>query len=212
MAIGTAAIATIVPLFLYDGGLFTNVWRIMRNVRANEKLYAVDSLAYNNSLKGTLLALSNRGPTILQELSQFLLDHFTIVALVLACIGISMMFVKEMDSFGTALLGAILMTTTVDYVGSYAVGIYFVVFVCLMDDCTTFGRTRSWFICGLLAVQMMPKGYPLRFWSVGPAGNIATFTSLLGGISSMLLLIVVAREYLTRRGTQVKTTILNIDV
>ena len=194
-----AGVSTLVPLLFYEGGIVRNLHRVLRNVRLNEELYAVDSLAYNNSLKGTLLALSRVAPLHIDGLAIRMYNHFTLVVAVLAILGMVVMMNKSLDAFSVTLVGCVLMTSLVDYVGGYAVAIYFVALVAMAR---TEVRMKAWrvrVVCVLLAIQMMPKGFPLRFWSQDPTGPVATYTSLFGGTASVLILGMIVWECVANR-------------
>lgn len=187
----TALLLTLLPLLFYDGGVLRNISRVVRNIRIWANLYVVDSLAYNNSLRGSLLTLSKLNPLRLGYFFEYLSNHFMIifVMLLLVCC-LSIAFLK-LDRIEIVLLSVSLMSIFVDFVGSYALSIYFLFIIALsMSE----SRTPKWmmrFLMFLIAVQMAPKGFPIQFWRDDPSNQGATYNSLLGGISSLLILCLV---------------------
>jgi hypothetical protein len=199
VAVVVAGLSTLVPLLFYEGGVVRNLQRSFRNVRLNMDLYAVDSLAYNNSLRGTLLALGKVAPWPIDALAVRMYNHFTLIVICLAVVGVILMANKSLDNFSVALVACVMMTCLVDYVGGYAVAVYFVALVAMLNTTITLKTWRVRAICVLLAIQLMPKGFPLRFWSEDPNGPVATYTSLAGGTASALILAIIIWECIANR-------------
>jgi hypothetical protein len=93
-----------------------------------------------------------------------------------------------------------MMTCLVDYVGGYAVAVYFVALVAMTNTEVRMPLWHARIVCLLLAIQMMPKGFPLKFWSAEPAGPVPTFTSLLGGSTSFCILAIIALSLIKQSG------------
>jgi hypothetical protein len=93
----TSLILTITPLLFYEGGITRNLERIFRNVRLNEDLYAADSLAFNNSLRGALLTLSRIRFLSFGKVFETLYQHFTLSFLLLAIVAVVLVLFAEID-------------------------------------------------------------------------------------------------------------------
>jgi len=194
-----AAVATVIPLLFYDGGITANIHRILRNVKSNEELYAVESLAYNNSFKGTLLALKEHAPIHIDRFAGLLYDHFQPVALLIGLVAVFLMLQRSIDVATAVLIGAATTTTVVDFVGGYAVATFFVFLIGLGGGELTIAKWRARVICILLATQFAPKGFPVKFWAQDPNGPVATYTSLLGGTTSLLIIVIAGWEYASKK-------------
>jgi hypothetical protein len=199
ICITTTAVCTVVPLFFYQGGVLTNLSRILRNVRLNEQLYVADSLAYNNSLRATLRTLTQFHFLEIDRLSQTAYDNFGIVFLLLFTICIFLMLSRHTDRLETVMLAVVLMSTYVNFVAGYALSVFFLFIIALQRNQPKMRIGSMRLLMILIAVQMTPKGFPLKFWSQEPSGPVATYSSLLGGTASLLIVLIIAIEHIHRR-------------
>ena len=204
IALSTSAFATVLPLLFYEGGITRNLSRIFRNVRLNEKLYAHESLAYNNSLKGSLLSVENLHVGGVSSFAQFGFDHINLLNLLIAVLFGLLMLNKRATLFDTSLMGAVLATTLVDFVGAYALGLYFVALTALGHGSEKYSvwKRRTLFL--LIGIQMMPKGIPLKFWSEALIGPTTTYASLLGGLVGILIVFIIGVDILKRRSEEIE--------
>ena len=206
ISLSTAAFATILPLLFYDGGILRNLSRIFRNVRLNEEMYAYESLAYNNSLKGSLLSLQNFHMAGISSVAQFGFEHIHSLNLLIVATAGFIMLKKQASLFDVSLMGAVLATTLVDYVAAYALGLYFIAVMTLSHGAERYsvGKRRLLFL--LIGIQMMPKGIPVRFWSETLAGPTTTFASLLGGMVGILILLICGADVIRRKNLDSQTS------
>lgn len=204
IALSTSALATVLPLLFYEGGITRNLSRIFRNVRLNEKLYAHESLAYNNSLKGSLLSVENLHIRGVSSLAQFGFEHINLLNLLIAVSFGLLMLNKRATLFDISLMGAVLATTLVDFVGAYALGLYFVALITLGHGSEKYSvwKRRTLFL--LIGIQMMPKGIPLKFWSEDLVGPTTTYASLLGGSVGILIVFIIGADILKRRSEEIE--------
>lgn len=203
----TSVALTVVPLVFYEGGITRNLSRIVRNVRINEDLYSADSLAFNNSLRGSLLTLSRIEFGGLGNVFESMYHNFHIVFAVLAIIAAVTILFFDLDQVEIVVLSAVLMSTYVDFVGGYALSVYFL-FIIAIAMYTS--RTPKWamrFLMLCIAAQMMPRGFPLQFWSHSPANGEPTYSSLIGGLASLLSFMIVVAVVVYRRLNNEETDI-----
>jgi hypothetical protein len=85
-----------------------------------------------------------------------------------------------------------LMTICVDYVGAYAVSLYFLVFMIADQNLGHLSRWKMHLIFFATAVALAPKYIPIRFWSQAIDSTLPTYASLLGGICGLLILFVIS--------------------
>lgn len=189
---------TVAPLLFYDGGITRNISRIFRNVRINEDLYAADSLAFNNSLRGCLLTLSRITFLNLGNVFNSMYEHFMVPFLVLALVTGLLVLFLNLELVEVVVLAAVLMSTFVDYVAAYSLGVYFLFLVALALTGSSMPKWPMRLLMFSIAIQMAPKGFPLRFWSLNPTNSYPTYTSLLGGLSSLMSFIIVVAVVLHR--------------
>jgi len=192
ISLSTIFVVTITPLFFYSGGVVTNISRILRNVRSNEELYAHQSLAYNNSLKGTLLSIESLNVPLLGTIASFCYEHALLLTLGLVVIFCGIALSKLTTTGEVILICVALMTICVDYVGAYAVSLYFLVFM-IADK--NLGHLSAWklhIIFFATAVALAPKYIPIRFWSQSIESTLPTYGSLFGGICGLLILCVIS--------------------
>jgi hypothetical protein len=185
----TSISLTLIPLFFYDGGVIRNLSRVIRNIRLWEETYAGNSLAYNQSLKGTFLTLSKIGPPGIKEFFDLLNNHSFFIFLLLFAISCIAISIKDITQQEIVLIAAGLMSTSVGFVGGYVFGVYliFIIAVAMTSSQKNNYSGRLILIC--LAIQMMPKGLPIDFWETLPAGDKPTYASLLGGIASLVIIL-----------------------
>lgn len=194
----TSVVLTVLPLLFYDGGVTRNLSRIVRNVRINEDLYAADSLAFNNSLRGCLLTLSRIKWLGLGDVFHSMYNNFTLVFVVLLVIVAATLMFLKVDQIEIVVISTVLMSIYVDFVGGYALSVYFLFFIAIamMRSETPKWGMRLLMFC--IAIQMMPRGFPLQFWSQNPANGEPTYSSLLGGLASFCSLLIVLSAVLVR--------------
>jgi hypothetical protein len=206
ISLSTAAFTTVLPLLFYDGGILRNLSRIFRNIRLNEEMYAYESLAYNNSLKGSLLSLQNFQMTGISSAAQFGFEHIHSLNLLIVATAGFIMLKKQASLFDVSLMGAVLATTLVDYVAAYALGLYFIAVLTLSHGAEKYsvGKRRLLFL--LIGIQMMPKGVPVKFWSETLTGPTTTYASLLGGTVGILILMICATDILQRSTNESENT------
>ena len=202
IALSTSAFATVLPLLFYDGGILRNLSRILRNVRLNEELYAYESLAYNNSLKGSLLSLQNLHVTGISSAAQFGFEHIHILNLLIVAAAGFIMLKKRASLFEVSVMGAVLATTLVDYVAAYALGLYFVALMTLSHGADRYSVWKRRLLFFLIGIQMMPKGFPVKFWSETLTGPTTTFASLLGGIVGLMILLICGTDVIRRKSSE----------
>lgn len=199
ISLSTAAFATVLPLLFYDGGILRNLSRILRNVRLNEELYAYESLAYNNSLKGSLLSLQNLQINGISSVAQAGFEHIHFLNLLIVVVAIFIILKKRASLFDVSLMAVVLATTLVDYVAAYALGLYFVALMTLGHGAERYPVWKRRLLFFLIGIQMMPKGIPIKFWSETLTGPTATFASLLGGMVGMLILLICGTDVIRRK-------------
>lgn len=194
----TAIVSTILPLLFYDGGVVGSFKSIWRNVRVNEVAYSHGYLSYNNSLKGSLLSIESLGLPILSKFASFLYAHVGLMTIMLLALVLVILLNRHVTSFEVALVSAALMCGLVDYVAPYAVGLFFIAIYFFWSEGSQV--PHRWFITygWLIAILLAPKGIPVTFWNEGFSFSSPTYTSLLGGICSVSIIILIAVRTTTR--------------
>jgi len=206
ISLSTSAFVTVLPLLFYDGGILRNLSRIFRNVRLNEKMYAYESLAYNNSLKGSLLSVQNLHMSGISSIARVGFEHINSLSLLIAGLFGLLMLNKRASLFDVSLMGAALATTLVDFVGAYALGLYFLAVMTLSHGGEHYVTWKRRCLFLLIGIQMMPKGVPVKFWSETLTGPTTTYASLLGGTVGILILLICATDILQRRSNESENT------
>jgi hypothetical protein len=191
ISLSTIFVVTITPLFFYSGGIITNLTRILRNVRSNEELYAYQSLAYNNSLKGALLSIQNLDIPLLRSFASFCYQHASILSIALVIVFCAVALSKFTTNGEVVVICVALMTLCVDYVGSYALSLYFLVFMIADNNLGQISQWKRRIIFLATAIVLSPKYLPIRFWSQDIESTIPTYASLLGGFCGLLILFVI---------------------
>ena len=209
----TSIVLTVIPLLFYNGGITRNLERILRNVRINEDLYAADSLAFNNSLRGCLLTLSRIKFLDLGTLFSAMYEHFMLTFLVLALIAGFLVLFLEMELPEIVVISIVLMSTFVDYVAGYALGVYFLFIIAIGLRGSSMSKWPMRILMFFIALQMSPKGFPLRFWNLNPTNSYPSYSSLLGGLSSLMAYVIVFVVVLSRAKRKRSATVANeVDV
>ena len=105
---------------------------------------------------------------------------------------------EKTTSFEVALICVSLMCGVVDYVAPYAVGLLFLAFVILCQEGSQV--PWKWFISygWIIALLLAPKGVPVSFWHANFSPPAPTYTSLLGGVSWILLIVLITIRVTTR--------------
>jgi hypothetical protein len=109
---------------------------------------------------------------------------------------------KRASLFDVSLMGAVLATTLVDFVGGYALGLYFLAVMTLGHGAEHYPVWKRRLLFLLIGIQLMPKGLPLKFWSETLIGPTTTYTSLLGGLVGILILVVCGVDVLRRKSRE----------
>lgn len=195
----TSIALTVIPLLFYDGGITRNVSRIVRNIRLWEETYASDSLAYNQSLKGSFITLSRIGPSGIKDFFDFLNNHSFLVFLILFVISCVAISIKDISQPEIVLIASGLMSTSVGFVGGYVLGVYLIFIITVAMTFSQIGSYSRRLVLVCLAIQMMPKGLPLDFWRTLPAGDRPTYASLLGGLASLVIILIAAGGPILRK-------------
>ena len=198
LSISTAITATLTPLFFYSGGIIGSFKAIWSNVRVNEVAYSHGYLSYNNSLKGSLLSIEALGVPIVSRIASIMYSHVGVLTLCLIGLVLVVLLNRSVTNFEIAVVCAALMCGLVDYVAPYAVGLYFIPILFLWREGSLV--PRNWFIAygWLISLLLAPKGVPVTFWNEGFAFSSPTYTSLLGGICSVLLIVLIAIRTINR--------------
>jgi len=206
IALFASTFVTVLPLLFYEGGMTRNFSRIFRNIRLNEKMYAYESLAYNNSLKGSLLSVQNLHMSGISSIARVGFEHINSLNLLIAGLFGLLMLNKRASLFDVSLMGAALATTLVDFVGAYALGLYFLAVMTLSHGGEHYVTWKRRCLFLLIGIQMMPKGVPVKFWSETLTGPTTTYASLLGGTVGILILLICATDILQRRSNESENT------
>ena len=80
----------------------------------------------------------------------------------------------------------------VDYVGAYAVSLYFLVFMIADKNLRHLSAWKLRLIFFATAVALAPKYLPIRFWTQSIESTLPTYGSLLGGFCGLLILFVIS--------------------
>lgn len=194
----TALLSTLLPLVYYGDGIIKTLRSIQENVKINDSVYLRGYLCYNNSIKGSLITLESLGIPLISRLSTWTLAHFGLAVLLLLAIALFIFLNREVTTAEILLVSSALMCTLATYVAPYVLGIYFVAILWLWKDSA---RIPNWALITygwLLAVLLMPRGLPLKFWSTDFAFSTPTYTSLLGGPCSVAIIFVCLIRHLNK--------------
>ena len=202
VALITAVSLTLIPLLFYRGGVWRNIFRILRNVGVNEKEYAHAALAYNSSLKGFLLSIASLKVPGLESTSLFLFRHVAVLSVLIIVLCLFLCLKAAGNVFEVTLLSVVLMTTMVDYAAPYALGLYFLPLIFFGEWVPSISEIQKKAIFLCWAIVLAPKGLPLQFWNTEITSSTPTFTSLLGGFAGMTILcILTSSMYKSWRGS-----------
>lgn len=191
VSLTTGLMATILPLFYYGDGIVKTLRSIQENIQINDSLYLRGYLCYNNSIKGSLVTIESLGIPIVSRLSTITLTHYGLAVLALLAISLLIFLDRQVTTAEIILVCSALMCTLATYVAPYVLGIYFVAILWLWKDSA---RISNWALITygwLLAILLMPRGLPLKFWSTDFAFSTPTYTSLLGGPCSVGIILIV---------------------
>ena len=195
----TSVLLTLAPLLFFEGGIIRNIGRVIRNVALWEDIYSSGSLAFNHSLQATLLTLSKVNLWGLGGLFENLYQNWLLVFLPLLLLCCIALFFGKIDQTEIVLLATALMSTSVGFVGGYALSVYFLFIISVAMTPTQMSKWSRRVVAICLAIQMAPKGIPIRFWNTEPAGDLPTYSSLLGGPTSLLIILTVVSGSMLRR-------------
>jgi len=194
VALLTAICLTLIPLLFYRGGVLRNIFRILRNVGVNEKEYAHAALAYNSSLKGFLLSIASFKVPGLESVSLFLFRHVAVLSILIIVFCLFLCMKSAGNVFEMTLLSVVLMTTMVDYVAPYALGLYFLPLIFISEWIPSVSEIQKKMIFLCWSIILAPKGLPLQFWNTTISSSTPTFTSLLGGLAGMTILFLLSHS------------------
>jgi hypothetical protein len=202
LSISTAIVSTLAAISLYSVGIWQGLTLVKRNIELWGVSYTRGYLSYNNSIKGTLVSVESFNIPLVSRLSTFLLAHVGLVSLVILAVALFVLLNNRTTNFEVALVCAALMCGLVDYVAPYAIGLYFIAVYYLWSEGSQV--PRRWFIAygWLVAILLAPKGIPISFWRSAFAFSSPTYTSLLGGICSTTLVILVAMRTTQRESVR----------
>jgi hypothetical protein len=190
VSLGTAVSSTVIPLIFYSGGIIETLHSIGRNVKINDSIYLRGYLCYNNSVKGSLITVESLGIPVISRLSTLTLTHFAIAAISLLMMSVFIFLNRNVPTGEILLVAAALMCSLATYVAPYVLGVFFVAILWLWKDSTDIPHwtliTYGW----LLAILLMPRGLPLKFWNPDFISSSPTYTSLLGGPCCVAIIIV----------------------
>lgn len=198
LSIGTAFVSTWIPLIFYSGSPIQILKSVWENIRIWGDVYAHGYLAYNNSIRGFLLSIESLKIPMLSPLSSFLYTHIVFLIFAIGLLALFVLLCPRVPRAEIALVSAALICCLVDFVPPYVLGMYFVAFYFLWNKESQIPRrwliTYGW----LLAVLLMPRGIPVKFWNSNFAFDQPTYTSLLGGICSLGIIILVFIRHFNR--------------
>lgn len=190
LSISTAAASTLIPLIFYGDGVLKTLRSISENVKINDGIYLRGYLAYNNSIKGSLITLESLGIPFVSRISTLALSNYVIVALLLLIVALIIFLNRQVTTGEIILVSAALMCSLATYVAPYVLAMYFIAILWLWKDSAKISNfaiiTYGW----LLAILLMPRGLPLHFWNSEFAFSSPTYTSLLGGPCSVVIILV----------------------
>lgn len=192
LSVGTSIVLTIGSLSYYSLGIWSGLSLVRRNIELWASSYTRGYLSYNNSIRGSLVSVEALNIPIVSRISSILFSQIGPVTLFLLLLVFLISLNKNASKFEIALVCAALMCGLVDYVAPYAIGIYFIPIYFLWSEGSQV--PRKWFISygWIIAILLAPKGIPVKFWNEGFAFSSPTYTSLLGGICSVLLIVLIA--------------------
>ena len=140
------------------------------------------------------------------SLAQFGFEHInSLNLLIVALVGL-LMLNKRASLFDVSLMGAVLVTTLVDFVGAYALGLYFLAVMTLGHGAEQYATWKRRLLFLLIGIQLMPKGFPVKFWSEPMTGPATTYVSLLGGIVGILILLICSIDILQRKSNEMENS------
>ena len=191
ISVSTAFIATWLPLIFYSGSPIQILKSVWENIRIWGDVYAHGYLSYNNSIRGSLLSIDSFQLPYLSSLCNHLYANIGIVILGISLLVAFVLMCPNVPRVEVMLVSVAAICGLVDYVAPYALGMYFIALYFIWSDEGTV--PRRWLISygWLIAVLMMPRGLPVKFWNTNFGFDIPTYTSLLGGICSVGLIVLI---------------------
>jgi hypothetical protein len=199
LSAGTAFVATWIPLIFYAGSPIQILKSVWENIRIWGDVYDYGYLAYNNSVRGFLISVESLQIPILSPISSFLYSNIVFSLTVIGLLAVFVLLCPKVPPAEIALVGVALICCLVDFVPPYVLGMYFVAFYFLWDQESQL--PKKWLVAygWLLAVLLMPRGIPVEFWNSNFAFDQPTYTSLLGGICSFGIIMLVFIRHFNRQ-------------
>lgn len=177
----------LLPLAFYDRGLFNNTKEMLSQfVGSSTPMHAVKIRGYNSSLLALFDTCRTSFGSHLAWVFNFLVNHYTIVGVILLFLFLISATSKFATDFESLLLITVTMCLLPQTVGFYVLLLYFVPMLFYWADAKHVTSSEKT-ITSAIAILMVPKGLPLwlpfGFWS--PAA--ATFTSFLNPLLGMTI-------------------------
>ena len=192
IAIVTASVTTIAPLiFIFQGGVFANLKRVTQNINEWGNIYTQSAPAYNNSMKGFFIALENLDIPFLSYFIRIASDNFRFLIIIFLATALLAMLNTKATTFEVVLIAISMVTISVDFVGMYALGLYYLVFIVIGDGAQLINQTLRRIIFVMIGILMMPKTIPLRFWRDELNGLSTTYAPILSGLATLTIFLVV---------------------
>jgi hypothetical protein len=162
ISVVAAAGFTIVPLFFYSGGFFSNLTALYRNT-ANFR-DGGEQVALNHSLYGWALTLRDSDWLLFSPVAEYVVNHYTVVCILMASLLILPMLLKSSAlRIEHAIICATLNCLFIPITYGYA-HVFFLSAVLLVTFDDAHRRHRN-FVIGGLGLLLASKGIP-----VGPPG------------------------------------------
>ena len=185
----TALLSTLLPLYFYDLKVVGTLSSINQNVKLTDEIYLRQYLSYNNSIKGFLITIESMGIPFVSRLATYCFDHFALLAIILIFMACIIFLNSKIPTGEILLVCAALMCSLATFVAPYVLGVFFIAVFWLWKDSDQIPNwallTYGW----ILAILLMPRGLPLRFWDAGFVASSPTYTSLLGGPCCLAIII-----------------------
>ena len=156
-----AGFMTVVPLLLFRGGLKLNVRSLTHNLSTSQDDLSSLALFANNSLKALSLSLRSAG---LNQLGNFLNVHLLIISVVLILVIFCGTLMKACNDLELSLLIAASITLLIVFSPGYVLLIFFVPIFFIYHDSSNLPRKWVIFYSGIIALIIMPKQLPMKFW------------------------------------------------
>jgi hypothetical protein len=184
----TSALATIIPLVLFDGGLNQNIRALTKNLGSSQSELSSLALFSNNSLEALALSLQSLG---FVSFGSSILVFLPLVVLILFLCLIAACASREIDSIEISLLISAFCTLSIGFSAGYVLMLFLIPAWFIYGGESRLSRRWVLIYSVCIAFLFMPKQVPLRFWAETYRPDTASLASFLNPFIMLAIVCVI---------------------